>query len=92
MGDRGEVSCWISGEHWPIAFYLPTSPKKSRIGSASTILGAEASNVKLSAYDVMSRLEIGQSDTKCVNGIIAYLRNLLDLSMHYGVIDFVSVV
>ena len=27
------MSHWISGEQWRVAFHLPTSPKKSRVGS-----------------------------------------------------------
>ena len=32
---RRTVSRWISGEQWPIAFHLPTSPKTSRVGLPS---------------------------------------------------------
>ena len=62
------MSRWISGEQWPVASqaaYL-TSVEHSglALASASTMLGAEASSVKSSAYDVMSESGIGQSDTK----------------------------
>ena len=44
---KGTVSCWISGEKWPVASSLPTSPSWFSFASAFTMLGAEASKVKL---------------------------------------------
>ena len=48
----------------PSAYFTKAKHSWFALASASTMLGAKASSMKSSAYDVMSESGIGQSNTK----------------------------